>query len=216
LLEFELYRSTDLEAWIQSKYEQDGIQKPSDMSDLDRIASLFGAHIAYTGGETKVIYDEEGDCMIFLNIHLDEYERRTAFFHELCHPAIHAGNQRSLPPAFVSLQETQAALFQQYAALPVYLLKSFAADFAQPPDVRAIADAFRLPAAFVRSRLERIVRRIEREREDRKLRERLAPAPASGAYSESTLKLLERLQRKAARKSAGSVQSITEGGREQR
>ncbi|REK74380.1 ImmA/IrrE family metallo-endopeptidase [Paenibacillus paeoniae] len=195
LLNFELYRPTAMELWIQAKFKEGGILVPGDLEDLDHIASLFDAFIAYTEGETKVLYDEDGDCLIFLNIHLDRYEQRLAFFHELCHPAMHAGNQRELPPSFVSLQETQAGLFQLYSAMPVHMLQDAAAIPQQPSCYRQIAEAFGVPAAFAQARLERISRRVNQERRDRNMRARLAAQPpCDQGYSEATTKLLRQLQ----------------------
>jgi Zn-dependent peptidase ImmA (M78 family) len=201
LLNFELYRPTDMELWIQSKYEAEGLHFPGDLEDMDRIASLFGAHIAYTEGDTKVIYDADGDCLIFLHIHLDRLTQRLAFFHELSHPALHSGNQRQLPPSFVSLQETQAGLFQQYSAMPIHMLKPFAQLQQQPHFFRLLAETFDVPVTFAQERLERIARRISQERSDRNLHARLAsPASTSYGYSEETNKLLGQLYRQTATK----------------
>ncbi|MFD0959809.1 ImmA/IrrE family metallo-endopeptidase [Paenibacillus chungangensis] len=197
-LNFELYRPSDMERWIYRLYKISGIEEPSDLADLDYIASLFNAHIAYTEGETKAIYDEEGDCLIFLHIHMNQVEQRLAFFHELCHPAMHVGNQHRLPPSFVNLQEMQAGLFQQYAALPAFMLERFAGTRQQAGEqcsARDIAEAFMLPSSFVYARLERMKRRIEQEHQDQRLRERLASSSAGAAYSEATKKLLAKLER---------------------
>lgn len=196
LLNFELYRPTAMELWIQAKFEEGGIRTPGDLEDLDHIASLFDAFIAYTEGETKVLYDEDGDCLIFLNIHMDRREQRLAFFHELCHPALHAGNQRELPPSFVSLQETQAGLFQQYSAMPLHMLRDVTAIQIQPSCYRQIAETFGVPADFAQARLERMTRRMNQERRDRNLRARMATLPAfKHGYSDATTKLLIQLQR---------------------
>lgn len=207
LLNFELYRPTAMELWIQAKFEAGGIQVPEDLEDLDHIATLFGAFIGYTEGETKVIYDEDGDCMIFLNIHMDRYEQRLAFFHELCHPALHAGSQRELPPSFVSLQETQAGLFQQYSAMPAHMLRNIIAMQHQAPCYRQIAEIFGVPVSFAQERLERISRRMNQERRDRNLRARLAALSAADqGYSEATAKLLMQLHRQTYEKKGAPSQ----------
>lgn len=193
-LDFNLYRPTDLEIWINDIYQSDGISTPSDLEDLDRVSSLFHAHVAYTEGETKVIYDEDGDCIVFLHIYMEPFEQRLAFFHELCHPAMHSGNQSSLHPSFVALQETQAGLFQQYAAMPAFMLEHYQ-NQAQSLDHRGLAEAFKLPAGFALDRLERIKRRMNQERIDRRLRDRLAAAAAPALQSEAANRLLAQLRR---------------------
>ncbi|MCR2804207.1 ImmA/IrrE family metallo-endopeptidase [Paenibacillus soyae] len=195
-LNFELYRPSDLELWIQDKFQGDGLNLPGDLEDWDRIAALFGAHIAYTEGETKVMYDEDGDCLIFLNIHMDKLQQKLAFFHELSHPALHAGNQLQMPSSFVALQETQAGLFQLYSAMPLHMLRAFAHLQQQPHDLRLVAEAFDVPLSFARRRLDRIAGRIRQEHEDRRLRARLADRSSLGqdsAYSELTSRLLHQL-----------------------
>ena len=177
-LDFELYRPTDMELWIGSIYERNGIHYPGDLDDWDHIASLFGVHLAYTEGETKVIYDEDGDCMIFLNMHLEQSEQRLAFFHELSHPALHAGDQRQLSPSFVHLQESQAAHFQLYSAIPYPMLRELEHLRYQPHYHRLIAGAFGVPLAFAETRLDRIAARLRQEKSDRNLRAKLASLSA--------------------------------------
>ncbi|MHA7966616.1 ImmA/IrrE family metallo-endopeptidase [Paenibacillus sp. CAU 1782] len=193
-LDMRLYKPTELERWICGIYQTNGINRYGDMEDLDHIASLFNAFIAYTEGGTKVLYDEDGDCMIFLNIYLEKKQKRLAFFHELGHPAMHTGNQRSLPPSFVALQENQAGLFQQYAAMPFYILTEFQQ---QRCEAGQIAEALALPTPFVRQRLERIGRRIRQQREDLFLHTRLTAAfpPVPQEPSHAAMELLTKLNR---------------------
>ena len=194
-LNFELYRPSDMELWIQEKFERNGLYFPGDLEDWDRIASLFGAHIAYTEGETKVLYDEDGDCLIFLNIHMDKLQQKLAFFHELSHPALHAGNQRHMPPSFIALQESQAGLFQLYSAMPIHMLQAFAHLQQQPHYLRLVAEAFGVPLSFARKRLDRMAGRIRQEHTDRHLRARLEGSAAQqpAVYSELTNRLLRQL-----------------------
>lgn len=141
-----------------------------------------------------MIYDEDGDCIVFLHIFMEPFEQRLAFFHELCHPAMHSGNQSSLPPSFVALQETQAGLFQQYAAMPAFMLEPYQHQ-AHWLDHRGLAEAFKLPAAFVLDRMERIKRRMHQERLDRRLRDRLAAAAPPAPQSDAANRLLDQLRR---------------------
>jgi len=194
----DLYKPTEMELWISNKYRENGILTPYDMN-LDLIASLFNVSIVYSGGDTKAIFDEDGDCLLFLNIHDDEIEQRTDFFHELCHPAMHVGNQRNLPPSFVGLQESQASLFQLYAAMPAYMLEEFNSIQYQSNYLKLLSEAFKFPHEFVNRRIEQIYRRIKQERYDRNLRARTTPRPTIYSYSEPTLKILDQLKRQIER-----------------
>lgn len=199
IFNLDLYKPSDMEIWISKKYQNQGIYAPSDLN-IDQIGALFNAYIAYSEGETKVIYDNDGDCMIFLNIHLEEYERRLAFFHELCHPAMHVGDQRSLPPSFVNLQESQAAHFQMYAAMPAYMMEEF--KFIQHSSyyLKILSEAFMLPYSFVKQRIEQMLGRMNRERHDHNLRAKFTPTKVQYAYSDVTNKILNQLDRQIANK----------------
>jgi Zn-dependent peptidase ImmA (M78 family) len=202
-LDFGLYRPTDLELWIGSRYEKNGIHYPGDLDDLDAIATLFGAHVAYTQGSTKTLFDDEGFGMIFLNIHMDSAEQRLAFFHELAHPALHSGDQRRLPPAFVDLQESQAAHFQLYSAIPYHILNELQHLRHQPHFPRLIAGAFGVPLSFAETRLTRMAARMRQERSDRDLRIKLASLSAKVCgyeQPEAAERLLAQLARQTAKK----------------
>lgn len=199
LFNLELYKPTDMELWIQKKYRENGITSAYDM-DIDTIASLFNACIVYARGETKVIFDDEGDCLMFLNIHDNEIEQRADFFHELCHPAMHVGDQRTLPPSFVSLQESQASLFQMYAAMPVYMLEDFKPNHHQNSYLKVLSEAFRLPYEFVERRIDQIYRRIKQERQDRNIRARFTPTAATYSYTDETNRILNQLSKQIASK----------------
>ncbi|WP_054028113.1 ImmA/IrrE family metallo-endopeptidase [Bacillus sp. FJAT-28004] len=193
----ELYKPSDMELWINKKYQERGIHSATDLN-IDNIGALFNTYIAYSEGESKVIYDNDNDCMIFINIHLDAYEQRLAFFHELCHPAMHVGDQRSLSPAFVSLQESQAALFQLYAAMPAYMLEEFKPIQHSSYYLKILSEAFKLPYSFVKQRIEQILGRINRERQDNNLRARSTPAKIKYAYTDTTNRILEQLNKQIA------------------
>lgn len=199
IFNLEIYKPSDIESWISTKYRDCGILCAGDM-DIDRIGAIFNAYISYTEGETKVIYGEDNDALIFLNVNLSISEQRAAFFHELSHPALHVGNQRTLPPAFVSLQESQAAQFQMCAALPAYMLKEFMPNLYQPNYLKVLSDAFGLPHDFVKRRINQIYNRITQERRDRNVKARMSPSSVTYEYSEPTLKILDQLNRQVSTK----------------
>lgn len=195
--DFDLYKPSRIELWISERYQNHGIYSPADM-DLDRIGSIFDTYIAYTEGETKVMYDDDNDCLIFLNIYLDIPERRAAFFHELCHPAMHTGNQHSLPDTFVDLQESQATQFQLYASMPAYMLEKFEPSQFPGNYLTMLAESFMLPLSFVQGRIEQIQRRIYREHQERNLRARTTPRPAIYSYTDETMRIMNQLHRQVA------------------
>lgn len=199
IFNLDLYKPSDMELWINKKYQDRGIHNVSDLN-IDDIGALFNTYIAYSEGESKVIYDNDNDCMIFINIHLEVYEQRLAFFHELCHPAMHVGDQRSLPSAFVNLQESQAALFQLYSAMPAYMLAEFKSIQHSSYYLKILSEAFKLPYSFVKQRIEQILGRINRERQDRNLRARFTPAKVKYAYTDTTNKILDRLNKQITNK----------------
>ncbi|WP_054028608.1 ImmA/IrrE family metallo-endopeptidase [Bacillus sp. FJAT-28004] len=197
LFNLTLYKPTDLEIRISNIYRENGILSASDL-DLDVIASLFDAYIVYADGNTKVIFDDDGDCLMFLNIHDNEPEQREDFFHELGHLTRHVGNQRKLPPSFVDLQEAQATLFQMYSAMPAYMLEEFNVNQYQSNYLKVLSEAFRLTQELVNRRIDQIYGRIKQERYDRNLRARTTPRPTIYSYSDSTMKILDQLNRQVA------------------
>jgi hypothetical protein len=156
-MDFTLYKPTELENWINQRYLESGIHYAADM-DIDLIASIFNAEVMTTKGPSSVHFDDSF-CLIFLNGYLKEEQKREIFFHELCHPLQHFGNQQQMPRAFMELQETQAAHFQLYAAMPVCMLDEFK-DVPPPMFNKVIVEEFRLSERFVQTRLEQIHRRI--------------------------------------------------------
>ncbi len=198
-LDFSCYHPSDMELWISNKYKQHGIYTFADLN-IDHIASIFNSYVAYTQGETKVLYDADGTSLIFLNVLESEVEQRVQFFHELCHPALHVGDQRSLPPAFISLQESQAAQFQRYAAMPSYLIEEAQLQLQHEHYIKELAALFKLPHLFVLTRIEQIQRRIQQEYRDQVLNRRLASRSIPIAYSETTLVMLKQLHKQLASK----------------
>lgn len=192
-LNLSLYRPSEMELWIKKKYIENNILTPSDM-DLERIAKSFNAYVAYTDSGTKVIYDDH-DCIIFLNSLHPVDEMRLAFFHELCHPALHVGNQNNLPPAFVNLQESQATQFQLYAAMPAFMLNSFPVTFHWNEYYAHLSEAFMLPIGFIECRIKQIKARIDQEEWDIDFKARLTPKKTKRNYSKETLRILNQLHR---------------------
>jgi Zn-dependent peptidase ImmA (M78 family) len=154
-----LYRPTELEKWLEKEYRSIGIEYASDM-DLDLISSIFDVEIRTYAGPSFAEWKEDEYSFIFLNAYLNEKQRREVFFHELCHPLQHVGQQEIMPKSFIELQEIQAKNFQHYAAMPSYLLEEF---ITVSPSllVKVVAEEFCLTERFVQHRLEQIQKRIQ-------------------------------------------------------
>ena len=153
-----LYQPTLLEEWIEAHYNSIGMHSPADL-DIDIIAHSFRADVVYMpGAKEEAIWDEER-TVIFLNPDKPYEEIREAFFHELCHPLRHSGNQLMLPRTFRELQEIQANQFQLYAAMPFFMIRQMRL---QDGDniIHLLSEEFRITHKLASRRLDQIKRRI--------------------------------------------------------
>lgn len=168
------YRASEGERFMNRTYLQNGIRCPSDL-DMERIAAIFHLVIAYTPGRSCACWDNEFG-VIFLNKELSVKEERAVFFHELCHPLHHTGNQWNIPLGFMQHQEAQAAAFQAYAALPCYMLEQYGYTL-DASMAGTLSDDFMLPEALILRRLDQIKRRILQDHSDRMQRYRMNGKP---------------------------------------
>lgn len=171
-MDLNLYKPTDIEIWINKNYQSSGINYAADM-DIHRIAELFNIELHIYDGKSLADWSDESHQIILLNENHNEFKRRAEFFHELCHPLRHTGNQDGMNKAFMELQEIQAAQFQYYAAMPIYMLDEF--KYVSPSILeKVLSEAFMLPENFVNRRLEQIKNRMYWHEQDKQLKERLA------------------------------------------
>lgn len=163
-MDLSLYKMTPLEEWITSTYLQHSITTPDDLS-LDNIAASFGGEVANlrTRSHARWIDDGTGDFMIILDSRLDEAAQRSEFFHELCHPLRHVGNQQMLPKAFRDLQETQATSFQLYASIPFFMVKELDMPSLEHNVPYQWAQIFKIPLTLAVRRFRQIKSRINQE-----------------------------------------------------
>lgn len=192
-----LYESTPLEKWIESRYQSIGVLSPTDL-DIDAIAYSFGADVFYMpAAKEEAIWDEE-TAAIFLNSDKPEEEIREAFFHELCHPLRHSGNQLMLPGIFRELQETQAKQFQLYAAMPFFMVKEIKLPPYKNEAIGLLAQQFRVTPPFARRRLEQIERRIYEAKSRRvfvqQLQSQYSKADPAN-WTDETRRILQQLNR---------------------
>ncbi|MFD0682423.1 MULTISPECIES: ImmA/IrrE family metallo-endopeptidase [unclassified Paenibacillus] len=194
------YKATVQEDWINNLYLANGIHYASDM-DVDQIATIFSTQVITTTGESKVIWDEDF-CLIFINENTSLEEKREHFFHELSHPVQHSGRQEKMPRAFVELQETQAAHFQLYAAMPIYIVEKYREISRKPSFLKILSEEFKLSLTFVQKRMDQIKRRIYQGRMDHQFMMNNKSVPVRYNYSSETLRLLEKSKQFKARKGA--------------
>ncbi|MFK7692891.1 ImmA/IrrE family metallo-endopeptidase [Paenibacillus sp. HJGM_3] len=200
-MDLSLYRLTEIEQWVNQKYIENGIKYASDM-DLDRIASIFNSVIHPTKDVTRAIYDHDLFGLVLLNSFHSAKKQRLNFFHELCHILRHSGDQNKMPKSFVDLQEEQATCFQNYAALPVFLLEQYNYIQDRKIYIKTLADDFSLPLSFVVQRIEQIERRILQAMLDRELVELSTPAKVEFDYYPETHRILAQLYRQISLKGA--------------
>jgi len=160
-MDFSLYKMSPLEEWITSVYQQHSLLTPEDL-DLDTIAAIFGGEVAYlkTRSHARWLDDGSNEFLIMLDSRLDEPTQRSEFFHELCHPIRHAGNQQLLPKAFRDLQETQATFFQLYAAIPFFMVKDIEIGQHEHNVAFQWSQIFRVPLSLAMRRFRQIKSRI--------------------------------------------------------
>ncbi|KEQ22848.1 ImmA/IrrE family metallo-endopeptidase [Paenibacillus tyrfis] len=197
-LNLSMYKQSDLEKWINKSYRDNCIHYASDM-DIERIANIFNVAICKTKEESRAMWDDEF-AVIMLNSNFDEPERREAFFHELCHPLRHVGSQHHIPKSLMELQEIQAAHFQLYAAMPVYMLVEFKDINHRPTYIKVLAEEFKLPIPFVQKRIDQVERRINQERSHQNFIAHITPVQIRFEYMPETLHILEKLRTIQAKK----------------
>ncbi|NOU63148.1 ImmA/IrrE family metallo-endopeptidase [Paenibacillus sp. LMG 31461] len=163
------YKLTDLELWINEHYLSGGILSASDMK-IKAIADLFDIDIVYYEGPCVADWDDPDNNVIFIDSRQSFEEQREAFFHELCHPLRHIGNQEEMTESFIEFQEIQATQFQYCASLPIYLLQDYM-DASQKFLTKILAGDFMLSEKFVIRRLEQIKQRIYISERDERMKE---------------------------------------------
>jgi Zn-dependent peptidase ImmA (M78 family) len=169
-MDLTLYKPTETERWINKTYQSSGIQYASDL-DIDIIADLFNIEVHFREGKSFIDFIDDFNFIV-INALLDTENRRKDFFHELGHFILHCGKQDNMTRLFKELQEMQADQFQLYASMPYYMLEEFkyvpAANL-----VKVLSEAFVLPEAYVKKRLEQIKNRMYWQEQDLNLKERL-------------------------------------------
>jgi Zn-dependent peptidase ImmA (M78 family) len=189
-----LYKPTDLENWITDRYLDHDIFRPTDL-DLDLIASIFNIQIFRYEGPAFANWKDGEYSFVFLASEQTEIEQRETFFHEICHPLRHVGDQSKLPPPFIELQEAQAASFAMYAAMPYYMFRDYPKQPLRADYVRTLAEEFRVSIEFADRRLRQIETRIIQEEYHQTMFDRQYEPRPPRTYSAETVRIMDQLWR---------------------
>ncbi|OKL37034.1 ImmA/IrrE family metallo-endopeptidase [Domibacillus mangrovi] len=148
-----VYTKTHLEDFIQNLYTNIGIHHPQQLN-LVEISTKLGIVIDYIDGISKCI-EHEQFSFIMLNQNLSPAVQWQEFAHELCHLLRHAGNQYTLPPFFLKMQEWQANSFALHFCVPTFMLEKLELTDHKQVAISIIAQTFGVEYDFAEERLER-------------------------------------------------------------
>lgn len=167
-INFELYKPSDLELWLSDHYLTNDILSPFDLT-IKAVANIFDVDVKYYDGAPYALWEDDVDgfSFIFLNCNKSNYQQKKDFFHELCHPLRHVGDQELLPKLFQQMQEIQAAQFQLISAMPIYLLEQIPITNYWESYLHLLSEVFEQPISLVTKRMQHIIAKIEQERLDR-------------------------------------------------
>lgn len=166
---FETYQKTDLEMLLESLYMKHGILSPTDLS-IENVAKKLNIHVEFMEGAREVALWDEEDAVIFLNPNKPTSIMRKIFFHELCHPIRHYGDQVGFIDSFISLQEQQANQFMLYAAMPFFMIKQLEMPPTENHLSSLLAFVFDVPLKLANKRVEQINRRIQQSYLDNQIK----------------------------------------------
>ncbi|WP_194287245.1 ImmA/IrrE family metallo-endopeptidase [Gracilibacillus oryzae] len=153
------YKKTDLEIWLEQLYLDNNLSSPGDLT-IENISRKLNVKVEYLPGAKENVLWNERKIMIFLNPEKPETEIRELFFHELCHPLRHHGDQVKSVSSFRYLQENQANQFVLYAAMPFFMIEQLELPQDKTQCTHLLATTFNVTEALAKKRVEQINRRI--------------------------------------------------------
>jgi Zn-dependent peptidase ImmA (M78 family) len=144
---------THLEEFIENLYMKINIYHP-DQLHVEEISARLGIVVEYVDGVSKC-FESQPTMMIFLNQNLSPAVQWQEFGHELCHLMRHAGNQHTLPPFFLRMQEWQANSFALHFCIPTFMIEKLELTDEKQSSIAIIAQTFGVEYDFAEERLER-------------------------------------------------------------
>ncbi|OMD05721.1 ImmA/IrrE family metallo-endopeptidase [Paenibacillus sp. FSL R5-0636] len=155
-MNFYQYFKTPLEQWIEDRYQENGIFRPSDLT-IEKVSRIFNTEVIYY---EHTSFSDNEERIIFLNKYEEENLLRKFFFHELCHVVRHSGDQRWMPSLFRDAQENEADFFSLYTSIPFYIFQSLPLPNNKNEAIGFIAHEFKMPLEIAKKRFQQIEERI--------------------------------------------------------
>ena len=155
--------------WTEHKifelYRYLSIKAPHEI-DLELIAESCQIEIISISGRSYITSHpiRKGWMLICIDSLLSELEQREKIAHEVFHCLAHEGNQLTLPPAFIKLQESQSKAGAAHLLMPLWMLTHY--DFTMEPKflVHTLSNTFRVSFTFTIKQLQLIQNRIKEEK----------------------------------------------------
>lgn len=151
------YKPTNLESYVSKIFIRLHIYEPSQI-DKNSIAEKLGIYLEYSYHKPYA-YEEDDFKLINIQKNAPRKVQREQFFHELDHILRHAGNQLTLPKAYVDRQEWDCKNFMLNAAIPYHMIH-----YLQPHEygnIKHLSDTFGVTENLIVERLQQIKRRRE-------------------------------------------------------
>lgn len=168
MLDFALYKPTDLEKSITELYNHFCISSPSDIVEA-KIALLLNIKLLYSDVPSQSFEKGIFRCIV-IDQTLSEVKQREDFFHELGHLFRgHAGDQNTMPSLFRELQEGQADHFLMYAAMPFFMIEKMEMPMYERDVPHTLSREFKVSIELASNRWAQIKRRISQGRWDKAL-----------------------------------------------
>lgn len=152
-----LYKPTRLEHYVSESFKKLGIYEPSQINK-SYIAEKLGIYLEYSHHKPYA-YEEDDFKLINIQKNAPRKVQREQFFHELDHILRHAGNQLTLPKAYIDRQEWDCKNFMLNAAIPYHMIH-FISDY-EYDNIKHLSDAFGVTENLIVERLQQIKRRRE-------------------------------------------------------
>lgn len=185
------YQPTPLEQWVENLYRMHGITE-SQQLNIDEVSSRMNVWVYHLDQGSQTI-DNNGLYSICVDRRLTKSEQWEDFLHELCHVVRHAGNQIRMPTGFLEMQETEAQMFQLYAAIPYFMLPERLPDI-EHDILNYFMDHFGVTYELAELRLDQIRRRRLQSMLDQVLLTQSITIPRKKEYSDETKRILRQLQ----------------------
>ena len=139
----------EIELYVKKLYHSIDIKEPSQL-DVNHLSKLLKVNLMR---HSEFSLSLALGNMIVLKSANSSTEWQT-FGHEVCHLLRHVGNQASMHPLFVDLQEWQADYFAYHFCVPTFMLEKLELPNCLNAARSIVAETFNVEPAFAQKRLE--------------------------------------------------------------